>query len=424
MIEDLSAMDKAVERPGGLTRRTLLVIAGAVVVVALAAFAVPTMRRWSRADRSIEASRVRIGEVTRGDLVRDASAEGRIVAALHPTLFAPTSGIVALLVRAGANVTKGQPLARIESPEVKSRLLQERATLQGLQSSFERGKIDARQDAIKNGHAIDLLDVRVTAARRLLERAQSAFDQGILNKTDYEKAKDDVRIAELELANAQATAKLQTETADFDIQSRRLLVDRQSSVAGELQRQVDQLTLAAPFDGIVASVAVQDRDAVTANQPIVTVVNLSAFEVEITLPENYSSDVLPQTKAQILYEGREYPGHVTAMSPEVKDSQVRGTVVFDGDTPAGLRQSQRVSVRMVLEKKPNVLKLPRGPFLESGGGRQIYVVENGVATRRDIGVGAISVSEVEIRSGLREGEKVILSDTSELAGAKNVLIRN
>jgi HlyD family secretion protein len=424
MIEDLSAMDKAVERPGGLTRRTMLAIAGGVAILALAAFAVPTVRRWSRADRSIDASRVRIGEVTRGDLVRDASAEGKIVAALHPTLFAPTGGIVALLVRAGANVTKGQPLARIESPEVKSRLLQEHATLQGLQSSFERGKIDARQDAIKNGHAIDLLDVRVTAARRLLERAQSAFDQGILNKTDYEKAKDDVRIAELELANAQATAKLQIETADFDIQSRKLLVDRQTSVAGELQRQVDQLTLAAPFDGIVASVAVQDRDAVNANQPVVTVVNLSAFEVEITLPENYSSDVLPQTKAQILYEGREYPGHVTAMSPEVKDSQVRGTVVFEGDTPAGLRQSQRVSVRMVLEKKPNVLKLPRGPFLESGGGRQVYVVENGVATKRDIAVGAISVSEVEIRTGLREGEKVILSDTSELAGARNVLIRN
>ncbi|MDQ6892610.1 MAG: efflux RND transporter periplasmic adaptor subunit [Acidobacteriota bacterium] len=424
MIEDLSAMDKAVERPGGLSRRTMLAIAGGVAILVLAAFAVPTVRRWSRADRSIDASRVRIGEVTRGDLVRDASAEGKIVAALHPTLFAPTGGIVALLVRAGANVTKSQPLARIESPEVKSRLLQERATLQGLQSSFERGKIDARQDAIKNGHAIDLLDVRVTAARRLLERAQSAFDQGILNKTDYEKAKDDVRIAELELANAQATAKLQIETADFDIQSRKLLVDRQASVAGELQRQVDQLTLTAPFDGIVASVAVQDRDAVNANQPVVTVVNLSAFEVEITLPENYSSDVLPQTKAQILYEGREYPGHVTAMSPEVKDSQVRGTVVFEGDTPAGLRQSQRVSVRMVLEKKPNVLKLPRGPFLESGGGRQIYVVENGVATKRDIAVGAISVSEVEIRTGLREGEKVILSDTSELAGAKNVLIRN
>jgi HlyD family secretion protein len=424
VIDNLSAMDKPIEKPRGLSRRVLLVAIALAVSGILIALLTPTLRRWSRADRSVDASRIRIASVTRGELVRDASAEGRIVASLHPTLFAPTQGIVSLAVKAGSSVRKGEVLARIESPELKSRLLQERATLQSLQSAWQRQRIDARQDGIKNAHAIDLLELRLTAAKRLLERAQTAFDEGILNKTDYEKAKDDVRIAELELKNLQETAKLQIETADFDIQSRRSLAERQGSAVGELERQVDQLTITAPFDGLVASVSVQDRDAVAANAPVVTVVNLSAFEIEITLPENYSADVLPGTEAQILYEGREYRGHVTAMSPEVKESQVRGTVVFDGAPPAGLRQSQRVSVRMVLETKRNVLKVPRGPFLESGGGRKIYVVENGVALQRDITVGAVSVSEVEIRKGLSEGEKVIVSDTSEFAGAKNVLVRN
>jgi HlyD family secretion protein len=176
---------------------------------------------------------------------------------------------------------------------------------------------------------------------------------------------------------------------------------------------------------MVASVSVQDRDAVAANQAILTVVNLSAYEVEITLPENYGAEVLPGTRAQILYEGREYPGKVTAISPEVRDSQVTGTVVFEGAAPQGLKQSQRVSVRMVFENKPNVLKVPRGPFLESGGGRQIYVVAaDGMATPRAIRVGAISVSEVEILDGLAAGERVVLSDTSDFAGAKSVLLRN
>ncbi|MEO8190821.1 MAG: efflux RND transporter periplasmic adaptor subunit [Acidobacteriota bacterium] len=424
MIDNLSAMDKVVEKPGGVSRRTIFLGVGAAVFLILTVLLLPTIRRWSRADRSVDASRVRIAAVSRGDLVRDASAEGRIVAALHPTLFAPTQGIVSLTIKAGASVRKGEVLARIESPELKSRLLQERATLQSLQSAWERQKIDARQDSIKNSHAIDLLEVRFTASKRLLERAQSAFDQGILNKTDYEKARDDVRIAELELKNLQETAKLQIETADFDVQSRKSLAERQASAVGELQRQVDLLTITAPFDGLVASVAVQDRDAVAVNAPVLTVVNLSAFEIEINLPENYSADVIPGTEAQILYEGREYQGHVTAMSPEIRESQVRGTVVFEGAAPAGLRQSQRVSVRMVMETKKNVLKVPRGPFLESGGGRQIYVVENGVAVKRNIQVGAVSVSEVEIKSGLSEGDKVILSDTSEFAGAKNVLIRS
>jgi HlyD family secretion protein len=78
---------------------------------------------------------------------------------------------------------------------------------------------------------------------------------------------------------------------------------------------------------------------------------------------------------------------------------------------------------MVFEKKPGVAKVPRGPFLESGAGRRIYVVSNGIARLRDIEVGAVSISEVEITKGLAEGESVIVSDTSDLAGAKTVLIR-
>jgi HlyD family secretion protein len=321
-------------------------------------------------------------------------------------------------------VRKGQVIARVDSPELKSRLAQERATLASVESALDRQRIDARQDAIKNAHAIDLLEVRLQAARRLMERAQRAFDEGILNKNDYEKAKDDVQIADLELKNARETARLAVETADFDIRSRQLALDRQRSLVEELQRQVDGLAITAPFDGSVASLAVQDRDSVPANQAIATVVNLSKFEVEFTLPENYAAEVSPGTAAQIFYEGKEYPGRVTAMSPEIRDSQGHGTVAFDGDAPAGLRQSQRVSVRMVFESKPNVLKVPRGPFLESGGGRQIYVVENGMATRREITVGAVSVSEVEIVKGLSQGDRVLLSDMTELAGAKTVLLRD
>ena len=424
MIENISAMDKPVARPKGLSRAMWVALAAGVLALVALFLAIPAIRRWSRADRSIAASQVRIGEVTRGELIRDTSADGRVVAALHPTLFTPSAGIVALAIKAGDAVKKGQVLARVESPELKSRLFQERSSLASLKSALDRQKIDARQDAIKNAHAIDLLEVRLSAARRLAERAQLAWDEKILNKNDYEKAQDDVKIAELELKNARETAKLAIETADFDIKSRQLALERQGSLSEELQRQVDGLAIAAPFDGAVASLAVQDRDSVAANAPIMTVVNLSQFEVEITLPENYAAEVTPGTAAQILYEGKEYAGHVTAMSPEIRDSQGHGTVAFEGAPPAGLRQSQRVSVRMVFETKPSVLKVPRGPFLESGGGRQIFVVENGVATRREIAVGAVSVSEVEIVKGLSVGDRVILSDMSELAGAKTVLLRN
>ena len=102
---------------------------------------------------------------------------------------------------------------------------------------------------------------------------------------------------------------------------------------------------------------------------------------------------------------------------------MRGTVVFDGEMPPGLRQSQRVSVRLVLERKTAVVKTARGPFLESGGGRHAYIVDNGMAVKREIQVGAVSVSEVEITKGVNPGERIVVSDTSVFEGARTVLIR-
>src|SRR5262245_3972435 len=148
MIPSTTAMDKPVAKGRGRMGRPVLFGGGAAGLVPRALL-FPAARRWARADRSIEASRVRVGEVVRGDLERDVTAQGRIVAALHPTLFSPAQGIVSLSVKAGSEVKKGQVLARIESPELRSRLAQARSTLAALEADLGRQRIGARQSAMR-----------------------------------------------------------------------------------------------------------------------------------------------------------------------------------------------------------------------------------------------------------------------------------
>jgi HlyD family secretion protein len=85
--------------------------------------------------------------------------------------------------------------------------------------------------------------------------------------------------------------------------------------------------------------------------------------------------------------------------------------------PAGLRQNQRVSVRMILDSREGVLKVERGAFIDSGGGRVAYVVRDGRAVRTPISVGSSSVTEVEIQSGLAEGEQIVVSSLDPFQGA-------
>jgi HlyD family secretion protein len=98
-------------------------------------------------------------------------------------------------------------------------------------------------------------------------------------------------------------------------------------------------------------------------------------------------------------------------------------VAFAEGSPSGLKENQRVDTRLLLDSRRSVLKVPRGPFLESLGGRQAYVIEEGVASLRPIRAGAVSVTEVEIESGLAEGAKIIISDMTEYESAKTILLR-
>jgi len=424
MIQSSSTMDRPVEKNGRFNRKQKIWMALGVGVVVLGVLAYPSIRRWAVAEASIDISRIRLGTVTRGDLVRDVSVQGNIVAAFRPTLITPARGIVHVEVKPGQVVAAGDTLMSVDSPEVRSRLQQERSTLFSLQSEYERQRIVAKQAQIQTKQDIGLLEVELEAARRAKSRAERTRAEGILNAVEYEKAQDDHEIAQLKLNLAKEKESFAEETLEFEISERRSLVERQQLVVVEVERQVDELTIRSPVDGQVSRVMVNDRDSVTQGQQVVMVVDLSAFEIDVMIPENYADEIGPGTEAAINYDGRNYPGTVKSISPEVEGSRVRGVVMFSGEAPAGLKQNQRVPTTLILETKLNVVKVPRGPFLEAGGGRQAYVIEDGIATLRPIEVGSVSVSEVEILAGLEIGDEIILSDTDRFQGAERILLRD
>jgi HlyD family secretion protein len=421
MIENTSPMDRRISAPR-LPRVPAII--GAIVVVAIATILLlPGTRRWWRADRAVDATTIRTATVMRGDLLRDISVQARVVAALHPTLFSPAQGIISIKTKAGTQAHKGDVLATIESTELRSSLSQAQSLLISQRADLARQNIVSRQTNLRAEQQVGLTTLRLDAARRNLTRNERMFKEGLSNRSDYESAQDAVRVAEMELTQAKKELGMGAETLNFDLRNRQEQVKRQESVTAELQRKVEELTVRAPFDGMVATVNVQDRDAIAANQAILTIVNLSSFELELTLPEEYAADTSIGTPAIIAFEGREYTGNVTAISPEVVNSQVTTTVAFKGATPPGLKQSQRLTTRLVFESKKDVLKVARGAFVESGGGRVAYVVNGKLAARRPIALGVTSVNEVEVVSGLREGETIVVSDTTPFENANEVLLR-
>lgn len=401
-----------------------MIFGGIGVAVAIAVWlAVPVVQRWANATVSVPADRVRTAVVTRGDLVQDVSVQGRVVAAISPTLYATAGGTITLDVAAGEQVLEGQVLAVVDSPELTNELQQAESSLAQGKMELERQRIESRQQALEKRKAADLADVALVAAKREKRRADEANEVGVIPEIDFEKAQDDLRNAEVAHKHAVADADLFDERLAFELRASEFEVDRQALLVEDLQRQVDDLAIKSPVSGIVGDLLVDQKAAVSRDTPVMAVVDLSRFEVDAQIPESYADDLAIGMSAEVLIGGERYSAQVTAVSPEIVNNQVMSRVRFTNEMPGNLRQNQRLTVRVLLAEHSDVTMVQRGQFLDSGGGRIAYIVtERGTAEKRRIETGARSLGAVEIVAGLAPGDEIVISNLDAFRSAQTVLL--
>jgi HlyD family secretion protein len=421
MLRDTAGQDRVIERANLWRRhwRALLIVLGVLIGLGVL---LAYVLRYSGAGVSVDRSRLSIATVERGSFVRDIAADGQVVAAVSPTLYANALGTVTLKVHAGDSVAKDQVLAIVDSPDLTAKLSQEEATAVGLRIDWQRSTLEAEQKLLQLRDAFNQAEVDQKTAQRELDRSRKAYELGSYTELQALKAQDSLEKAQFALTQAKMNYQSQPKQNHFDIDSKKALFDRQQFLVGDLKRQVEGLNVRSPVDGQVGQVQVADRASVAKDAPLLTVVDLSALEVEIKVTESLARDLRPGMSADLEGSGHRWQGSVSGVSPEVVAGQVTARLRFVGEKPAGLRQSQRLSVRILIDKRDNVLMVDRGSFVDQEGGGFAYLVHGNVAERHPVRLGASSIAKVEVLDGLAVGDQIVVSGTDAFNGAERVIL--
>jgi HlyD family secretion protein len=417
MIRDTSATDVELSTPSFTKRNWIM----SIVVIGILAVSVYLYFSSPSASRSIDRASVQIATLEVGDLVRDVLSSGRIVAASAPQLYSPEQGFVNLHVNAGDQVIIGQLVASVDSPELENQLQQQRSEMERLQGELARAQLDARRQTLQLTKLLDLSEVDLQAAQREERRAQASIVSNLISQIDLEKAVDDLARAKLTFKHAKEEVSLAKDTLAFELDSARSTVARQALVISELVRKTGELNIVATVNGVVGNLLIQQRALVSQNQPLMTLVDLSAYEAELNVAESYANDLSLGMDVEITLGGQTLLGKLSGISPEVTNREVTTRVRFNQKNIQGIRQNQQVTARVLLENKSQVLKVRRGSFIQAGG-FVAYKLEGQVATRVPIQIGATSMREVEILSGLSANDKIIISNYDEFKESESVLL--
>jgi HlyD family secretion protein len=421
MIRDTSAQDRVLAVAPG-RRRKLALVVGAVAALVLSVVALPALQRMLSTDASVSEARLSIAEVELGPFVRDVAGEGKVVAANAPTLYAANGGTVTLRVHAGDKVARGQVLAEIDSPDLAARLAQERSNADAMRADLMRAQVEARQQSAALQREWENASIDMKTAQNDLDRQTQAFKAGAAASMQVDHARDTLEKAQVTLAHASAGRGLKEDSLKFDVQAKQAALDRQLTTVKDLQRQVAELQVRSPVDGQVGQLLVAERATVAKDTQLLTVIDLSALEVQMQVAESFARDLAIGMPGDISGGGRSWKGLISSVSPEVVNGEVAARLRFEGGTPDQLRQNQRLSVRVLLDQRDKVLTVRRGSFADEGGGAYAYVVRDGMAEKQPVRLGLRSLDKIEVLDGLKPGDQVVVSGADAFNGAPRAAI--
>lgn len=420
-IPNTAAQDRALTRTsfsrrwGPMALLTLFAAAGLALALTQGAL------HWGKT--RVAQDRLSIAPVTVAPLVREVNAEGKVIAGASFTLVSPATGTIAWQVQAGDTVAAGQLLGKLSSPELESRLAQERASAASAQADWQRTQADAASQRGAAQAALATAELELQSALLLEKRQRTAFEAGASSALQWEAARDQAARARIQLEQSTSALALKTDALKFDIEARRAAYLRANAQADDLSRQQALLSIRAPQASAIGQRLVGDGAAVTRDAALLTVVDLRRLDVQLQVPESLVRELAIGQAGEVKVNGQAVAVRLVSISPEVVAGEVAARLRFTGAQPAELRQNQRLAARILLEKRDAVLGVQRGAFVEQLGGRFAWVLgSDGIAHKRAVALGAASLDRVEIKSGLQAGEQVVVGGMESLPAEINQVL--
>ena len=358
-------------------------------------------------NRPPEPVAVRMVTVQRGNVETTINESGTVELREQRILKSPTEGAVErVLVKPGDKVKSGQVLLTLRYPERKIALANQQLQIQQEELSLTRN----RQKIVE-------AQEQVNAEERELQKLAPLVREGAVAQQQLKGQEDQVRLARATLRNAQAEARI---TA-LKLQS--LQLQRQG-----IQQQLQNTIVTAPLDGVVLGVSVKDSDGVELRTNLLTLGDPKQVQVKLQLSTLNAARVRVNQLARVkaigpdaqTFTGRIQSLYPQALTPEESQKQEGGsqnksdqstvpaTVLLDTPTRT-LLPGSRVNVEIILEQRQNVVVLNTEAVQRSEPQPFVWVRDSqNQATKRTIKLGLEGLITVEVTSGLRAGEQLIL----------------
>jgi HlyD family secretion protein len=394
----------------------VLVVIGVTIALARMEPAAPTVPQET----------VLVDTVKRGSIVRQHRGLGTLVPEDTRWLPSETSGrVVRILLRPGAQVGPQTVILELSNPQVEQDVVNARLTLLSAQASLDNLRVRLENDLLTQRSQSAALTSQYEQARMDAEAKEALAKEKLVSEIDRKKAqilaetlKNQVDLEKQRLATARESIDAQLRVQQATVDQARAMADLQNS-------RLKSLRLTPGFSGVLQQVPVEVGQQVAQGQNLARVADPSRLKAELKIAETQAKDIEIGQTAEIDTRSGIIPGRVSRKDPAAANGTVTIDVSLTGELPRGAVPDLSVDGTVQLERLDNILFVGR-PSLgqdDTTVGLFKLIDASGTAMRVQVSLGKSSVNSIEVKTGLNEGDRVVLSDMSAWDAYNRVRLR-
>ncbi len=359
-------------------------------------------------DQDIQISTAEIGKV-----VISFAGEGIVEPQSEVLILSPASSIIKeILKEVGTHVNAGEPIIILDPSPVQSQIENIQDQMEMKQNSLRKNQLNARSTKVDLDYNVQVKNLRIASLKSELADQEQLLEVGGISPARFEKTKQELELAEQDLIMLKEKNSIKLQQLEADEEGLRLEIDMQEKELALKEEALGKMIIRAPSAGIILSLSGKVGEKVDNDRLLIEMSDLTNFKIQGKVDDDFSEQVKTGTRVYVSLDSEQLSGVVGSVNPVIRDRKIEFDVNLVESNHYKLRPNLNVSLDIVREERDSVLRIHNGPAIGRGDEHTVFVLQNGNASERVIRTGLKTEEYVEVREGLSEGERVVLSNVS------------
>ncbi len=391
-------------------RLRLGIVSGVVLVTAVLLF----LGLRAVIKPSVDHSKITIETADVGTIEATIPASGVIIPEYEFLITSPINAKIEQVIRhAGDAVTAGEPILKLNKEDTQmsyDKLLDEQEVNRNKISQL-RLSLDRALNDLQTQYSIK--EMRIQSLGSALEHERSLLRIGGGTEEKVKQAVLNLDIAKMELKQLRNQIVNQEKTMQADLRSLGLQMSIQDKNISESGGRLSRADVRSPAKGVITWISSQIGSEVSEGSEIAKIADLSSFKVEGSISDAYAGQLRPGGWVIVRINDTDLRGRITNIQPAVENGTVKFFAGLEKNNHPLLRSNLKTDIFIVTSVKSNVIRVKNGPAFDGSPQQKIFVINGTEAVQRTVTIGESNFDHIQIQSGLKPGERVIVSDMKD-----------